>query len=140
MSYSGCPFCGTAIQEVRTTCPYCKEELPEVIIEFLKNVDDKEISQNSTISEPSKLLEYIISSLFLALSVTINITQYPQLFIYAILNLVGKSLPILLYTVVYIKWGFAKSLPSIKYFPRDNGILVFSEFLLIFQIITYFSK
>ena len=50
-------------------------------------------------------------------------------------GLIGASLVTLLYTAVYVKWGFGKRLPSIKYFPRDNGFLVFSEILLIHYLI-----
>jgi hypothetical protein len=35
MTFSGCPYCGTAIDKIVEECPYCKKELPEAIKNFL---------------------------------------------------------------------------------------------------------
>ena len=59
------------------------------------------------------------------LSAIINSIIRPGTLYFQMGGLIGAFLVTLLYTAVYVKWGFGKRLPSIKYFPRDNGFFGF---------------
>jgi hypothetical protein len=135
MTSSGCPYCGTAIDTIATACPYCKKELPEAVIDFIKNEKDNAKSKIATKAGSQVFLEYFLGVFFIILSAIIFSIINPGSLARQAGGLMGQSVVVLLYTVVYVKWGFGKSLPSIKFFPRDNGFLVFSEILLIHELI-----
>jgi hypothetical protein len=135
MASSGCPYCGTAINSIVTVCPYCKKELPEAVIDFLKTEVDNEPPKTVSKTKSQLSFEYSLGVFFITLSAIIVFMMFPGRWAHTVGRLLGHSFVALLFTVVYVKWGFGESLPSIKFFPRDNGFLVFSEILIIHEVI-----
>ena len=136
---SRCTYCGAAVNSISIVCPYCKKELPADIVNALKTESDKEKMKPVTKTETQVIVEYVVGAIFTILSALIYVILNPGSSAVVMVGMLGASSVMLLFTMVYVKWGFGKSLPSIKFFPRDNGFLVFSEFFLISQLISLYK-
>ena len=131
----GCPYCEAAINSISTVCSCCQKELPEDIVNSLKANGDIENKKPVVKSKNQVILEYVLGVFFIVLSLVVNAISNPGSQAYVMGSFFGASTGTFVYTTVYVKWGFGKSLPDIKFFPRDNGFLVFSEILLIHELI-----